>query len=88
MCCDGSGIIDERYVDVDYAIVTECEGCPACDELLAEIAAEMEAEFQLECMLEAQPMWMGIEAYDTLRRPVLPELPAGFKFISMSKDVA
>jgi hypothetical protein len=29
--CDGSGAIDEYYVDVDITNIVPCPGCPACD---------------------------------------------------------
>src|SRR5581483_7124783 len=29
--CDGSGILEETYTDVDQADVVRCPGCPACD---------------------------------------------------------
>jgi len=28
--CDGSGVIEERYVDVDQTEVVKCPGCVAC----------------------------------------------------------
>lgn len=36
VCCDGSGIVDEFYIDVDQTQVIECKGCPACDAELVE----------------------------------------------------
>ena len=32
--CDGSGIIEEMYFDVDQTEVIRCQGCAACDEEL------------------------------------------------------
>lgn len=36
--CDGSGILEEYYIDVDQTEVIECKGCPACDFELAEFS--------------------------------------------------
>lgn len=35
--CDGSGVQDERYIDVDQTEVTLCPGCSACQETPARV---------------------------------------------------
>jgi len=34
--CDGSGVLEERYIDVDQTEVVSCPGCIACDMELVE----------------------------------------------------
>lgn len=29
--CDGGGILEEHYTDVDQTTATKCPGCPACE---------------------------------------------------------
>jgi len=76
--CDGSGIIDEYYIDVDQTQVVKCAGCPAC-----ELAPAMVREASDEAPM---PMWMGEETPP--RRPMLPELDPTFKFISLPERMA
>ena len=70
--CDGSGIISEEYFAADYAHVVECPGCPACDELLAEVMAEDAADADLEEILEANPLWAGEQEAVYEVQPITP----------------
>lgn len=54
--CDGSGIIDEFYIDVDQTQVIACKGCPACDLELVEFRGRRKP--------------MAVEAGDVARKEV------------------
>lgn len=83
-CCDGSGYF-EQYVDVDQTWATPCPGCPECDEETVGEYRFAAAVDVLDEMRESLPLWADAVYFDTPRRPVLPELPADFRFIELTQ---
>lgn len=65
--CDGSGILEEFYVDVDQTQVIRCPGCCACEE------GELEQARRRAPIAEPAPLWTGA---DIALRPQFPELEA------------
>ena len=53
--CDGSGILEESYIDVDQTHVILCPGCCACEE------SDLEQATRRAPVSEPEPLWMGIE---------------------------
>lgn len=52
--CDGSGILEEFYVDVDQTEVVKCQGYPACDLELAGFAGVRRKSAAAEVSAPAQ----------------------------------
>ena len=71
--CDGSGVVEEIQIDVDFFEITACPGCPSCDEDLAEELAAAELESAFEAFREALPLWAGMQVYDAQPMPVARE---------------
>lgn len=101
--CDGSGIVEEHYFDADQTEALACPGCYACALRESQQEAEM-VEFRgRRYMRGANGKAEELDAFLTealeddleqarrrgaIRKPALPELMPGFKFIAMDKDAA
>ena len=71
--CDGSGVIEEIQLDVDFYRDIPCPGCVACDEDLAEQNRAQELEWEYNDYREAVPLWAGMQVYDAPAIPVVRE---------------
>ena len=71
--CDGTGVVEEVQLDVDYFEIIPCPGCPGCDEELAEELAAGERQSAFEDFREAVPLWAGMQVYDAPPIPVARE---------------
>jgi hypothetical protein len=63
--CDGDGILQEYYTDVDQTQVIPCPGCPACDPVSTPVPETVAAQPQ-------QPLWEGMAVQDIPSKPMSP----------------
>ena len=71
--CDGTGVLEEIQLDVDFFEIIACPGCPACDEDMAAELAAAELKSEFDDFREAVPLWAGMQVYDAPPIPVARE---------------